>query len=128
MKNVLSVLAMVGCLFVSVNAFAAEPLSLPWGSHVEALKHNEEGITLDKAGKYEDALKHFDVAEGLQRTAQGYCNEGLTYGQLGRASRARMHFQAAQRMEQGHAVRHLNSPISKAEVRGEERNLFLMQR
>ena len=116
MKNALSVFTMVGCLLFSVNAMAADPLSLPSGSNAEALKHNEEGITLYKAGKYEEALKHFDVAEGLQRTAQGYFNEGLTYDKLGKSSRARMHFQEAQRLEQEHAVRQLKSPISNAEV------------
>ena len=116
MKNVLTVLTIVGCLVVSVNAMAAVPLSLPSGSHAEALKHNEEGITLYKAGKYEEALKHFDASEDLERTAQVYFNEGLTYDQLGKPSKARMHFQEAQRMEQEHAVRQLDSPISKAEV------------
>jgi len=45
-----------------------------------------------------------------------YFNEGLTYDQLGKSVKARMHFQEAQRMEQEHAVRQLDSPISKAEV------------
>lgn len=116
MKNVLLVLTIVGCLLVPLNAMAAEPLSLPSGSQAEALKHNEEGITLYKAGKYAEALKHFDASEDLQRTAQVYFNEGLTYDQLGKSAKARMHFQEAQRLEQEHAVRQLDSPISKAEV------------
>jgi tetratricopeptide (TPR) repeat protein len=116
MKNVLSVLTIVGCLFVSVNAMAADPLSLPAGSNAKALKHNEEGMALYHARKFEDALKHFDASEGLERSAQVYFNEGLTYDQLGKAAKARMHFQEAQRLEQKHAMRQLDSPISKAEV------------
>ncbi|MDH5428671.1 MAG: tetratricopeptide repeat protein [Nitrospirota bacterium] len=116
MKNVLTVLTIVGCLVLSSNAMAADPLSLPSGSNAEALKHNEEGMALYKAGKYEDALKHFDASEDLARTAQVYFNEGLTYDQLGKSAKARMHFQEAQRLEQEHAVHQLDSPISKAEV------------
>jgi len=116
MKNVVSVLTIVGCLFISVSAMAADPLSLPSGSNAEALKHNEEGMVLFKDRKYEEALKHFDASEDLERTAQGYFNEGLTYDQLGKSAKARMHFQEAQRLEQEHAVRQLDSPISKAEV------------
>jgi len=116
MKNIVSVLTIVGCLVISVNAMAADPLSLPSGSNAEALKHNEEGIVLFKDGKYEGALKHFDASEDLERTAQGYFNEGLTYDQLGKPSKARMHFQEAQRMEQGKALRQVKSPISNAEV------------
>jgi len=56
MKNVLTVLILVGCLVLSSNAMAAVPLNLPSGSNGEAFKHNEEGITLYKAGKYEEAL------------------------------------------------------------------------
>ena len=116
MKNALTVFIIIGCLVLSSNAMAAAPLSLVTGSNAEALKHNEEGITLYKAGKYEDALKHFDASEDLEGTAQVYFNEGLTYDQLGKAVKARMHFQEVQRMEQDHAVRQLDSPISKAEV------------
>jgi len=116
MKNMLSVLTIVGCMLISLNAMAADPLSLPSGSHAQALKHNEEGITLYKAGKYKDALEHFDASEDLERTAQVYFNEGLTYDQLGKSAKARMHFQEAQRMEQEKALHQLESPISNAEV------------
>lgn len=116
MRNVLSVLTIVGCLVVPLNAMAADPLSLPSGSKAEALKHNEEGIVLYKDGKYKDALKHFDASEDLVRTAQVYFNEGLTYDQLGKVAKARMHFQEAQRMEQEKALHQLKSPISNAEV------------
>ena len=116
MRNVLSVLTIVGCLFISVNAMAADPLSLPSGSKADALKHNEEGMVLFKDGKYEEALKHFDASEDIQRTAQVYFNEGLTYDKLGKTGRARMHFQEAQRMEQEKALHQLKSPISNAEV------------
>jgi len=116
MKNALTVFIIIGCLVLSSNAMAAAPLSLVTGSNAEALKHNEEGITLYKAGKYEDALKHFDASEELERTPQVYFNEGLTCDRLGKTVKARMHFQEAQRMEQDHAVRQLDSPISKAEV------------
>ncbi|MEC4674178.1 MAG: tetratricopeptide repeat protein [Nitrospirota bacterium] len=116
MKNVLSVLTIVGCMVVSVNAMAAEPLSLPSGSHSEAQKHNAQGMTLYKKGKYAEALKHFDASEDLQRTAQVYFNEALTYDQLGKAGKARMHFQEAQRLEQEKALHQLNSPISNAAV------------
>jgi len=116
MKKVLSVLTVIGCMLVSLSAMAAEPLSLPSVSNAEAQKHNEQGITLYKAGKYEEALKHFDASEDSQRTAQVYFNEGLTYDQLGKSAKARMHFQEAQRLENEKALHKLNSPISKAEV------------
>ena len=116
MKNVVSVLTIVGCLFISVNAMAADPLSMPSGSNTEALKHNEEGIVLFTDGKYEEALKHFDASEDIERTAQVYFNEGLTYDKLGKKGKARMHFQEAQRMEQEKALRQLKSPISNADV------------
>ena len=65
------------------------------------------------AGEVQSAAD--DASEDLERIAQVYFNEGLTYDQLGKPAKARMHFQEAQRLEQEHAVRHLDSPISNAE-------------
>lgn len=68
MKNGLSVLPIVGCIIVSLNARSAE-LSLPSGSNAEALTHNEQGMIFYQDGKCTEALKHFDASEDIQRTA-----------------------------------------------------------
>ena len=51
MKNVLSVLTIVGCMVISLNGMALEPLSLQSVLNAEA-------------------LTHFDASEDVQRTAQ----------------------------------------------------------
>lgn len=69
MKNGLSVLPIVGCIIVALNAMSAELLSLASGSNAEALTHNERGMTFYQDGKYMEALKHFDASEDFQRTS-----------------------------------------------------------
>jgi len=116
MKKLLSALTIMGCMLVPLTALAADPLSLPPGSSQEASKHNEQGISFYKQGNFAEALKHFDAAEDIARTATVYFNEGLTYDQMGKPGKARIHFQEAQRLEQEHVLSKLNSPISKAHV------------
>ena len=116
MKKVLSALTIVGCLLVSLNALAAEPLSLPPGSNQQATQLNKQGISSYQQGNYAEALKHFDASEDVARTAAVYFNEALTYDQMSRSGKARMHFREAQRLEQEKALQPSHSPISNAAV------------
>ncbi|PIR00433.1 MAG: hypothetical protein COV66_06815 [Nitrospinae bacterium CG11_big_fil_rev_8_21_14_0_20_45_15] len=110
MKKIILVLATL--LFVSTPlfAFAEAPLSLQADANAEAQKHNEEGILHFNKGHFDVALKHFEVSEKAQRTAEVYFNEALVFDKMGKHGQATTHFKEAKTLANG------NSKILDSEI------------
>jgi len=110
MKKIFLVLATL--LFVSTPlfAFAEAPLSLQEDANIEAQEQNEEGILHFNQGHFDAALRHFEVSEKAQRTAEVYFNEALVFDKLGKHGQATTHFKEAKTLANG------NSKILDSEI------------
>ena len=86
-------------VFVTVNpVFGEETLVLPVreGSHSVGNDQNNLGMNAYKKKKFDQALKHFQVASIVDRKkGEVFFNLGLTLHQLGKHLEAAKHFQWA---------------------------------
>ena len=104
MKRVLISLIALAMFAIPLTAFASDPLSFPMreGSSADAHKHNETGIGLYQKGNYEEALKHFAVAEKMDGSeAASHYNIALCLDKLGKHGDATMHFKVAKKLAHG---------------------------
>ena len=107
------ILKMVIIFYFMVNAlvFGEETLVLPVieGSHSVGNDQNNLGINAYKKGKFNQALRHFQVASVVDRKkGEIFFNLGITLHQLGNHLEAAKHFQWALKLSPG------NIKISKS--------------
>ena len=81
------------------------PLNLPAESDPEANTHNEEGISHNKEGHFDIALKHFREAGKIQsEIGEIHFNEALALDKLGDHGDAAKHFKVAEENANGNTL------------------------
>jgi tetratricopeptide (TPR) repeat protein len=115
MKKVLIFTAFVLTIFISAVVNAEEPLSFKMheGSQSGLSNHNNEGISHYKAGRFDEALKHFEAALNINpKCGEANFNKALTLDKLGRHKEAAEFFTHAMHHAQG------NEKISHSKILG----------
>ncbi|MZG30064.1 MAG: tetratricopeptide repeat protein [Nitrospinae bacterium] len=84
------------------KSLSEPPLNLLPGAEPSAKSRNDLGIKHYKAGRYQDALLHFNQANFADPTSgEIYFNLGLTYLQKGKKEKAVKSFRKARKLAKG---------------------------
>ena len=118
MKNIFSILVVLGLFMIPATGFAAGegPLPLPAGANPDANKHNKEGIASWNQNDYKGALMHFNMASKIDGSSgEVHFNEAISYDKVGQHGVATKHFGVALKKAGGNK-KILDSPILKAHL------------